>query len=498
MLRSVSNNLRNSNHLLGRHIRSTNNASRNQCFLINTNIKHQQSNRKYMLCRSYMKHFNIERRVKGKKYYCDAGIKRGCNYVKNLQLNSVRKVKDKRYKSTQSISINNNAGKARNGNLFNTAPSASNTIPRDPLLATWIFGTGAMVFGMVTLGGATRLTRSGLSMVDWRPEGRKLPSTDEEWAVEFEKYKQFPEYQKLNKGMSISEFKEIYFMEWAHRMWGRAIGLVFAGPMVAFALAGRIPKSLYSRTALLLTMGGTQGFVGWWMVRSGLTHEHVFGIERSEYDTPRVSPYRLAAHLSMAFATYGVLMWTGFDLFRKMEGDFSVTNIKPFKQLSSTAQQALRKFKFKSKIGTSVLGLTVLSGAFVAGNDAGHAYNDWPYYAGEIIPEQIWMDNIGVRNVFENTALVQFDHRMLAYATLTTVGGLACSARFNHATWKILQPATKRALLAMTGVTLAQVSLGIATLMMYVPVELGVAHQGGALTLWTCGLWLLHTLKYVR
>ena len=439
------------------------------------------------LCRQY---YNINHGKIVGKHNIKSNTQRGHKYVKKLQINSLRNYRNKRYKSTHSIPINNISA--------STAKVTNAGIPRDPLLATWIFGTGAMVFGMVTLGGATRLTRSGLSMVDWRPEGRKLPSTDEEWAIEFEKYKAFPEYQKLNKGMSITEFKEIYFMEWAHRMWGRAIGLVFAGPMIAFALARRIPKALYGRTALLLTMGGTQGLVGWWMVKSGLTHEHVFGIERSEYDMPRVSPYRLATHLSMAFATYGVLMWTGFDLFRRMEGNFSVTGIKPFKELSSTAQQALRKFKVKSKIGTGILGLTVLSGAFVAGNDAGHAYNDWPYYAGEIIPEQIWMDRLGIRNFFENSALVQFDHRMLAYTTLATVAGLAGSARLNIGTWKILQPATKRALYAMYGVTVAQVTLGIATLMMYVPVELGVAHQGGALTLWTCGLWLVHTLKYVR
>ena len=421
---------------------------------------------------------------------------RGHGYVKSLQLSSLRYLRNARSKSTQTIAVNGN-GTVGTG-LAAVSRNASKTIPRDPLLATWIFGTGAMVFGMVTLGGATRLTRSGLSMVDWRPEGRKLPSTDEEWAIEFDKYKKFPEYQKLNQGMSMAEFKEIYFMEWAHRMWGRAIGLVFAGPLVAFAIAGRIPRPLYSRTALLLTMGGTQGLVGWWMVKSGLTHEHVLGIERSEYDTPRVSPYRLAAHLSMAFATYGVLMWTGFDLIRKMEGNPSITNIAPFRELSASSQKALRKLKSRSKIGTGILGLTVLSGAFVAGNDAGHAYNDWPYFAGEVIPEQIWMDALGIRNLFENTALVQFDHRMLAYTTLATVAGITGTARFNAATWKVVQPATKRALYAMYGVTLAQVGLGIATLMMYVPVELGVAHQGGALTLWTCGLWLVHTLKYVR
>merc|ERR1711871_121606 len=296
-----------------------------------------------------------------------------------------------------------------------------------------------MVFGMVTLGGATRLTRSGLSMVDWKPQGRPLPSSREEWEFEFEKYKAFPEYQKLNQNMSLGEFKRIYFM-----------------------------------------------------VKSGLTHEHLPGIERSEHDTPRVSPYRLTAHLSMAFATYGVLMWTGMNLLT------GPTSMKSNAFNLSAANSVLKKLRSRSKGGAALLGLTVLSGAFVAGNDAGHAYNDFPYMAGEIIPEQIWMDHLGFRNLFENTATVQFDHRVLAFTTLGTVGGLFLSARGNPLVWNSLNPDAKLALMSMVGVTTAQVGLGITTLMMYVPVELGVAHQGGALTLWTVALWLVHTLRYVK
>jgi heme a synthase len=371
--------------------------------------------------------------------------------------------------------------------------TASAGFARDPVLAVWLLGTGAMVFGMVTLGGATRLTRSGLSMVDWRPQGRKLPSTVEEWTVEFEKYKAFPEYQRLNQGMTLAEFKRIYFMEWAHRMWGRAIGVVFAVPMLGFLVMRRIPKELYGRLGLLFAMGGGQGLVGWWMVKSGLTHEHLPGIERSEHDQPRVSPYRLAAHLTMAFATYGVLAWTGLAL---MDGPGRFSSMPTLG--GAAVEKSLRTLKRRCKGGAALLGLTVISGAFVAGNDAGHAYNDFPYMAGRWIPEQIWMDGLGVRNLFENTATVQFDHRLLAFATLGTVGGLFATSRGNPMVWASLRPDTKLAMKALVGVAGAQVGLGITTLMMYVPVELGVAHQAGALTLWTVALYVVHTLRYVK
>jgi heme a synthase len=421
----------------------------------------------------------VKSTVGGRVFQTNVGILRGTAYANSLR------------HARSTIRPKSSAGTAMAA-AGGAVPSVSRAIPQDKLLASWILATGGMVFGMVTLGGATRLTRSGLSMVDWKPQGRPLPSTTEEWEFEFEKYKAFPEYQKLNQNMTLGEFKRIYFMEWAHRMWGRAIGLVFAVPLLGFAAAKRIPKQLYGRLALLFAMGGGQGLVGWWMVKSGLTHEHLPGISRSEHDTPRVSPYRLTAHLSMAFATYGVLMWTGMNLLtgppRVKSGAFNL----------SVANSALKALRSRSKGGAALLGLTVLSGAFVAGNDAGHAYNDFPYMAGEIIPEQIWMDHLGLRNLFENTATVQFDHRVLAFTTLGTVGGLFLSARGNSLVWNSLNPDAKLALTSLVGVTTAQVGLGITTLMMYVPVELGVAHQGGALTLWTVALWLVHTLRYVK
>lgn len=157
----------------------------------------------------------------------------------------------------------------------------------------WVMTTTGMVFVMVVLGGVTRLTRSGLSIVEWRPEGEKLPRTDEEWAVEFEKYKAFPEFQRVNRHMSLDEFKPIYFMEWFHRFWGRAIGVAFGLPMLYYTATKAIPRPLWGRFGLLLGLGAAQGGVGWWMVKSGLEHER-FG----EHAIPRVSPYRLATHVS--------------------------------------------------------------------------------------------------------------------------------------------------------------------------------------------------------
>lgn len=157
----------------------------------------------------------------------------------------------------------------------------------------WLMTTAGMVFVMVVLGGVTRLTRSGLSIVEWRPAGEAFPTTEEEWLVEFRKYQAFPEYQRVNRHMSLDEFKPIYFMEWFHRFWGRAIGVAFAGPLAYFALRGRIPPGLWPRIGLLFGIGATQGGVGWWMVKSGLEHERF-----SEYVIPRVSPYRLATHVS--------------------------------------------------------------------------------------------------------------------------------------------------------------------------------------------------------
>lgn len=369
-------------------------------------------------------------------------------------------------------------------------------------LGAWMTGLSGAVFGMVAVGGYTRLTRSGLSMTEWRLTGSKLPSTDEEWAVEFDKYKNFPEYKKLNQDMSIDEFKSIYFWEWFHRMWGRSLGVLFAVPAVVFIArsptrATLAKMALYPRLAVLFSLGGTQGLVGWWMVKSGLNHEHVLGFERPESDMPRVSPYRLATHLSFAFVTYGLLAWTAMDLLERPSLSKEIAT--KVSELGAPALRQLKRFRLGVKGAVGLIGLTIFSGAFVAGNLAGLAYNDWPLMGGKFIPTEIcgaWhMYTPRVRNVFENVAMVQFDHRMLAYSTLAAGTTLAVLARRGAG---FLPKATLFRANCLMAMVWVQASLGVATIIYEVPVELGVLHQAGALTAWTLSIWLLHSLKHAR
>jgi len=368
------------------------------------------------------------------------------------------------------------------GSTKQSLTSTSAKAQRDTrLVGWWLTGTAGSVAVMICLGGYTRLTRSGLSMVDWRPQGRALPSSQAEWEAEFDKYKAFPEFQKVNRNIDLEEFKNIYFVEWFHRMWGRGIGLIFLVPAAYFAARGMIPARVRGKVAAAGTLGAVQGGVGWWMVKSGLTTNDKD--ERAKNSVPRVSPYRLATHLGVAFTTYSILTWAAMDLLSK-----------PAAALSASNTRAVRALKPFALAATAVAGVTAASGAFVAGNDAGRAYNDWPLMAGKFIPEEIWDEKLGMKNVFENTATVQFDHRMLAYSTLATVGALTLAAR-RPSMWSSLPGRARSAVNAMGVTVLGQVGLGITTLMMYVPIGLGTAHQGGALLLWTTALWLMHGLR---
>lgn len=346
----------------------------------------------------------------------------------------------------------------------------------DKLMGIWLLTTGSAVFGMVVLGGVTRLTRSGLSMVDWKPQQNFPPITEKEWELEFEKYKQFPEYKLLNKGMSLEEFKGIYYMEWGHRTCGRALGLIYGLPMVYFLLSGRASKAggrnLQLKLLGLFVMGGSQGLVGWWMVKSGLEEPQIITKE------PRVSPYRLCAHLTMAVGLYTGLVWTGWSILKP--------NRIPF--------PASSKFETAANLTTLLIGTTMLSGAFVAGNDAGRAFNDWPFFAGRWIPEGIWKEKLGYKNFLENTATVQFDHRILAYSTLAAVTGLW----YRSEKVPLMPNKATLGFRHLLGFAWAQAGLGIITLMTIVPVSLGALHQAGALTLWTTALFVQHALRYAK
>lgn len=388
------------------------------------------------------------------------------------------------------------------------ATPVAQAVPR--AVGWWLLGSATSVFGMVVLGGCappptpprlgrparapspfaasrarprpryryTRLTRSGLSMTDWKPQGTLLPSGEAEWQAAFQRYQQFPEFQLTNSKMGLDEFQQIYFVEWAHRMAGRAVGLVYGLPLLGFALAGQIPRALAPRLGLLLALGGSQGLVGWWMVKSGLE------APPADLDgVPRVSPYRLACHLTMAFTIYSLLLATSLQiLWPQPHGDA--------KAVLPTARRALSAAGGPAKALSALIAVTALSGAFVAGMHAGYSYNTFPLMEGKLFPDGYWRLSPAHRNFFENVPAVQFDHRLLAVSTLGGVG-----AFWTYARSLPLPPAARLASHALLAGAAGQVALGVATLLHAVPVELGTAHQAGALSLFSITLVLLHTLR---
>ena len=297
---------------------------------------------------------------------------------------------------------------------------------------------------MVVVGGITRLTESGLSMVRWEPiSGAVPPTSPEAWAAEFEAYKESPEYQKINRGMSLGEFKNIYFWEYLHRLLGRFIGLAFALPLAWFAWKRAIPRGYGWRLTALLGLGGLQGLVGWWMVASGLV------------DRPEVSHIRLATHLLLALFIFSALIWTALDLRRLARDPAS----RPA-GLTVAAAWAL-----------SILGLQLMFGAYVAGLDAGFAYNSWPRMGDEWFPSGTPMLQPFITNFVDNPIVVQFVHRWLAWAV--AAAALLLSARAWAGGFQL------RAGALIAAVTL-QILLGIATLLTGVELWIAVAHQAMA------------------
>lgn len=351
-------------------------------------------------------------------------------------------------------------------------------------LGYWLLGTAGLVAGMVSVGGMTRLTKSGLSMTDWKIQGSMPPITREEWEREFDRYKTFPEYQQ-RKNMTLEEFKVIFWWEYGHRQMGRGIGLAYTLPLIYFAATKQIPKSMFPRLGFLFALGGGQGLIGWWMVKSGLE------VDPNQRKEIRVSPYRLATHLGMAFTTYTALLWTGLTV---LQPESKLNSILP--TLETSAFNAIKRIRTVGIGAATLIASTIISGAYVAGNDAGRAYNTWPKMGDDWIPmDDIWDADLGWRNFTENTATVQFDHRMLAMSSLGTVASMFILARRNPKIWSVLPANTKKALTATIGMAGIQVSLGISTLLLYVPVSLGVLHQAGSLALLTLTTWTIHTLR---
>ncbi|KAK5584489.1 hypothetical protein RB653_006101 [Dictyostelium firmibasis] len=359
----------------------------------------------------------------------------------------------------------------------------------------WLLFSCGLVGAMIVIGGITRLTESGLSIVDWKPVvGAIPPITQEEWEAEFEKYKQFPEYKRLNMGMTLSEFKEIFFWEYSHRLLGRVIGVAFFFPFVWYLKKGYIDRSLAKKLSVVFLMGGAQGALGWYMVKSGLDEKL---IQDRGSEIPRVSQYRLAAHLGSAFVIYTALLWFGLNLVRP--SSLSPAMISKLKSALSTLREqkssfTIDKMKKYSHQVSGLIFLTAMSGAFVAGLDAGLIYNTFPKMGHQWIPDDIINPKIkpAYKNMFEHDVTVQFQHRVLATITYGSI--LALSA-FAYRGRRALSPQARLATNSLLVMGTVQVALGISTLLTFVPVSLGAAHQSGSLTLLSIATWLLHELK---
>lgn len=300
-------------------------------------------------------------------------------------------------------------------------------------------------------------------MVDWKPvTGVIPPLSDAAWQTEFNKYKAYPEYQLKNKGMSLNEFKKIFYFEYGHRVLGRLIGLIFLLPFMFFYFSKRLKPGLIPKLIVMFILGGLQGLLGWYMVKSGLVNE------------PRVSQYRLTAHLAAAVIIYGYILWVAFDLLHK----------RP--QINPPAG----KQHYLSAMLTSLIFLMILSGGLVAGTQAGFAYNTFPLMAGALIPDGLFYQQPWWINVFENITTIQFNHRLLAYITAGAALGLSYKilhGKPNQTIRRIVY-----ALLLMLGI---QIALGISTLVHIVPITLASMHQAGAIFLLTISLLLTHQLK---
>jgi cytochrome c oxidase assembly protein subunit 15 len=333
-----------------------------------------------------------------------------------------------------------------------------------------------MVFAMVVLGGVTRLTESGLSIVDWKPLlGWLPPMSDAEWQALFERYKQFPEYAKKNAGMDLAGFQSIFWLEYLHRLFGRVIGLAFFLPLVWFWVRGRIRPGLKPRLIGLFILGGMQGVLGWVMVKSGLV------------DRPSVSQYRLAAHLALAVLIYAALMWTAWGLFMGA------------REIAVEPARAPRWLRVFAVTVFALICVTLVAGAFVAGLDAGLIYNTFPQMGEGLVPPDLWDAKLGILNLFENRVTVQFQHRVLAIGTLFAAFFFWSGARVLRfppaggapGPLERLAPADRLACSTLMLAAGLQALLGVATLVMFVPVWLGALHQAGALLLVTAGLWVL-------
>lgn len=332
-------------------------------------------------------------------------------------------------------------------------------------VAAWLFACCALIFLMVVIGGITRLTLSGLSITEWKPVvGIIPPLSGADWAAEFAKYQQIPEYRAVHYAMSLDEFKSIYFWEYLHRLLGRLIGVAFAVPFLWFLARRRIPWRLAPPLAGILLLGFAQGALGWYMVKSGLA------------DRVEVSQYRLVAHLALALAIYGAILWTALGIAR-----------------GPAVPGPSASWRRAAEAVLGLIAVTILAGGFVAGTRAGLTYNTFPLMDGRLVPAGYAQLQPFYLNWFENITAVQFDHRVLAVITaagvvLLWVAGLRSG---------LPRPA-RTALHVLLAAAAVQLALGISTLTLVVPIPLAAAHQAGAVLLLTAAMYLRQTLRRAR
>ena len=381
--------------------------------------------------------------------------------------------------------------------LVEPAPAA--TARGDRGIALWLFGCAAMIFLMVVIGGVTRGTESGLSITEWQPiSGVIPPLSDTDWAQEFDHYKAIPQYQAIHAGMTLGEFKTIFFWEYLHRLWGRLIGVAFGVPFLWFLATRRLSWALAPKLAVLFVLGGLQGALGWYMVESGLA------------DRIEVSQYRLVAHLLAAVALYLAILWVALDVWRPLtlpSGNADGPLPLPLRGRGAhypspalgreregpVAQQREGEGLVPATLRRTLTALlllaliTLAAGGFVAGLRAGYVYNTFPLMNGYVIPPDYVTTTLWYLNPFESLAAAQFDHRGLAELTwLSAIGLWLWSLR------RDLARELRLALHALAAAASLQFGLGIATLLLVVPIPLAVAHQAGALLLVTTILVARH------
>jgi len=338
--------------------------------------------------------------------------------------------------------------------------------PQDRAISRWLLVCLFLIFAMVVLGGVTRLTGSGLSMVNWHPVHGVLPPLNaEQWSEEFGNYQQSPEFQKINRDMNVDEFKSIFWFEYSHRILGRLIGLVFLIPFMYFWWRNKIKPGLTPRLMIMFALGGLQGLLGWYMVKSGLV------------SNPHVSQYRLTAHLLSAVLIYGYILWTILDL----------KSTQPYQTMRLSTGANWRKVSLALM---TLLLITIVSGGFVAGLKAGVIFNTFPLMGGEWIPEGVSALSPWHLNLFENKVTVQFTHRLLAISMGLLLLGWSIKGRL-----KFDDPIVKSSFNLVGTLVIIQVVLGISTLLMQVPVWLGATHQAGALVLFSAMLFNVHALS---